>query len=127
MNQEDKLKQELLADADAQAAEIMARAQEEAWLDAHADGPISWRFRLELVGSDILVSGAVSASVCTTGVVAAVSGVPGLPPHAVKAAEIITARRNAVIFFGMIPSSFFVCFSPGSLKQCVSSALFMFP
>ena len=30
MNQEDKLKQELLADADAQAAEIMARAQEEA-------------------------------------------------------------------------------------------------
>jgi len=30
MNQEDKLKQELLADANAQAAEIMARAQEEA-------------------------------------------------------------------------------------------------
>ena len=30
MNQEDKLKQELLADADAQAAEIIARAQEEA-------------------------------------------------------------------------------------------------
>ena len=27
MNQEDKLKQELLADADAQAAEIIARAQ----------------------------------------------------------------------------------------------------
>ena len=30
MNQEDKLKQELLADADAQAAEIIARAQKEA-------------------------------------------------------------------------------------------------
>ncbi len=28
---------------------------------AHADGPISWAFRLELVGPDILVSGSVSA------------------------------------------------------------------